>query len=273
MKTFRVISVIFLISFLLPLIYFTGCEKDSDPAAPQLPPLNSFVMNFSDFQSSKKAESTALVDTSYWGYSAVVVAVWNLILTGVSAVPVASFSESFKHGAKYDGNNSWSWTYDVKVLTNTYTAKLKGSLLTDSVEWKMYVSKSGATGAFTDFLWYEGRSEYALSGGWWTLYESPLNPNELLQIDWKRANDSTANIRYTYVKPGVATNGGYIDFGITTENGIYNAFYNLYNKELNNLTYIQWNRTTKEGRVKDPNFFKHDAWHCWNSNLINTVCP
>ena len=40
-------------------------------------------------------------------------------------------------------------------------------------------------------------------------------------------------------------------------------------------TNIQWNTTTIEGRVKAPNHFQDDAWHCWDShanNLVDKVC-
>ena len=52
----------------------------------------------------------------------------------------------------------------------------------------------------------------------------------------------------------------------------YDAMYDIFNKGQNNLTEIKWNRTSKDGRVKDPAHFGDEDWHCWNHLLEDTTC-
>jgi hypothetical protein len=274
MKKFKRFTGYAIISLILiSLLFMFDCKKDeAENTAPDLPPIGTMEMDFSSFSSSTKA-AMVTDSLSYWGASVYAVTFWSVAVAVVTVVPVTAFKASFQNKAVYDGDNSWHWSYSVKAGLNTYTAKLKATLESDSVDWKMYLSKTGLN-SFDDFLWFEGKSEYALSGGWWLLYESPAVPEEFLKIDWKRQNDSIGSLKYTYVKPADPTKiGGYIEFGLTNQNGIYNAFYNLYAKDKDELATIQWSTITKEGRVKDSVYFKNDFWHCWNSSLVNTVCP
>ena len=71
---------------------------------------------------------------------------------------------------------------------------------------------------------------------------------------------------FDYLYDYFEENGGYINYGITNETP-YNAFYDIYNKGQDNHTNIEWNRTTKEGRVKDAQHFLDAVWHLWDSNL------
>ena len=36
---------------------------------------------------------------------------------------------------------------------------------------------------------------------------------------------------------------------------------------------VEWNRTDEHGRVKDASHFGDGAWHCWDQNLDDIVCP
>ena len=152
--------------------------------------------------------------------------------------------------------------------TKKYTANLHGKVVTSGVQWKMYISQENG---YSDFLWYEGESNFLATEGNWTLYRSPELPNPMLEILWHRnVSEGTADIRYQNIEEGHPENGGYIFYGINQETP-YNAYYHIYNKGQNNLTEIEWNRTTKEGRVKDQNKYGNEEWHYWDSNLDDTT--
>jgi len=268
MKTFN--NLIFKSVFILLALAFatSSCKKEDEPA-PDLPPQSSFVMDFSDFSNPDDTLGSREIATyHHWGYSYINVVVWQSILTVGLAVPVASFVESFNHEAVYHPDeNNWTWSYNVTVNMVVYEAELTGYLEADSVVWEMRVT---AGAQYSDFLWYHGKSALDESGGYWILRENPLNANNLLQIDWHKYSDGTADISYTNIRPGDPENGGYIFYG-TALTG-FDRFYDIYNKGLDNLTEIEWSAVNKDGHVKDPHYFGNGDWHCWDTNLMDVVC-
>jgi hypothetical protein len=185
-------------------------------------------------------------------------------------VPVAAFRESFNHTPVQQPDGSWLWSYSVNITGSVYTAKLHGQFITEGVGWNMTISKEGE---YTDFLWYYGECDLPATNGFWILKQSPAVPNDLLQIDWSRnISAGTHAVTFTNIIPGDSNNGGYIDTQYTK--GIpYNHIWDLYNKSEDNHTYIEWSSTTGEGRVKDSIYFGNNAWHCWDSDQMNVICP
>lgn len=260
MKNLKSISLILVLS----AVVFSSCNKNK--VAPDLPPQSAFVADFSDFNNSKAVADTTMVN---WTHSAVNVAVWNAIITVGLAVPVASYVEAVKnHPAEYQGDNKWLWTYSFNVGGNTFTAELYGVLKSETVEWEMYISKSGE---YEHFLWYSGVSNLDNKHGTWTLYNKPSDPTELLGIEWNRATDSTGNIKYTNIVPNGPENGGYIFYGNDSSSDL-NAYYNIYNKGQDNLIQIEWSQANQNGRVKDTKKFGDDAWHCWDETHHDIDC-
>jgi hypothetical protein len=271
MKTIRNLFLVLGLVAFSSLFITTGCKEKDEPA-PDLPPQSSFIMDFSDFSDPSDTLGSREIASYYnWGYSYANVVVWNTLLTVGLAVPVASFAESFNHEAIYhpDADN-WTWTYNVTVGLAVYEAELTGYLETDSVVWEMRITKSSE---YSDFLWYHGKSAIGQTepGGWWILRENPLNPNDLLQIDWQKFSNGTAEISYTNVRPEDPENGGFIHYGTTLN--YLDRFYFIYNKGLDNLTEIEWSSVNKDGHVKDPVHFGDDLWHCWDTNLMDAECP
>ncbi len=260
MKTLKLISL----SVILLILVFTSCNKNK--VAPELPPQSAFTADFSGFNYSKTVTDTTMVN---WTHAALNVGIWNTIITVGLAVPVASYAEAVKnHEAEYQGDNTWLWTYSFKAGVNTFTAELYGVLKSETVEWEMYITK---TGEYTRFLWYNGVSNLDLKHGTWTLYNKPSDPTKLLEIEWNRTTDSTGNIKYTNIVPGGAENGGYILYGNDSQNDL-NAYYSIFNKGQDNLIRIEWSRAVHNGRVKDTKKFGDDLWHCWNETLHDIDC-
>jgi hypothetical protein len=263
----------FAISCLIILSLMTGCEKDkvTEPEAepPMIPPLSSFLMDFTDFISEGSAAKTqhdqAVLTKNNWGWAALNVAVWNSLITLGLAVPVAAYANSFNDSQPdllEDG--TFVWIQEYTTQGKTYTAKLHGKLVGVTVQWKMYVSEEDG---YQDFLWYTGESDLYANEGFWILNKSPSEPVSLLNITWHHNPESeTGDIKYTNIEPGGPENGGYIFYGINNGSP-YDAFYDVYNMGKDNHTLIEWNRTTREGRVKDMLHFGDDEWHLWDSDL------
>jgi hypothetical protein len=252
----------------------TACSDTNAPEgqAPALPPQSSFVIDFSDFTSPGRAAAPAVQTTpaagTYWTRSAAVVGVWNLILTATLAPPVAAFLASFSHQPVYT-EGAWTWSYSFAVLGVPHSARLEARFVSAGVQWDMYISKAGE---YTDFHWFTGVSNVSGTAGTWALSMGPANPTAFIDIVWNRVPSEAYDIRYTNVAAGTSEYGSYITYGVT---GLtpYDAFYDLYGAQADNLTEIEWNRTTKEGRTRDPAYFLDSDWRCWASNLDNTTCP
>lgn len=262
---------------------------------PEIPPLSTFVMEFGDFASSGNVvavpdgesmwqlvsyngpevsqpdgDADSNGDQKNWNFAALNVGVWNVLLFVGLIVPVAAFAESFNYTPEQLPDYSWVWRYEVPLNEDIYHAELHGKFIASGVRWDMYLSKEGE---YTDFPWYYGESNLPVTEGFWILKNNPSDPTDLLRIDWQRnLAAGTSEIKYTNIVPNGPENGGYIYYGVTAD-GAYDRFYEIYNKGKNNYTYIEWNYTTQEGRVKAAHFFGDDEWHCWDSAHGDAGCP
>ena len=107
----------------------------------------------------------------------------------------------------------------------------------------------------------------------WILKKNPSDPTDLLRIDWHRnITDGSSDIKYTNIVPGGTENGGYILYEVTIESP-YDRTYEIYNKGKDSTTYIEWNSSTMEGRVKDSRHFGDNDWHCWDFDYQDIECP
>ncbi len=270
----RSFIILFMASLLIPV--FWSCEEDDAEKAPVLPPVESMVIDFSNFSSTSKS-TTELKTSANYGWAALTVYFWNISVGSVIAVPVAAYTNSFNHTPTYLGNNKWQWTYSVSGFASDYTARLTGELRTNDVKWEMYITKTGI-GAFAEFKWFEGTSSLDRNTGQWTLYHSPQFPEELLVIDWLRINGEFSQITYTYVRDLDDNretdnfNGSYLTYG--SQDGYYNFYYRVhaYATSIPEFadTYIEWNSGEFNGHIKAYHIYQDNFWHCWD-NMGNDV--
>ena len=257
--------------------FLTSCKKDKgDP--PSLPPLESMTIDFTNFASLKKSGEMINfgkgTETSNWEFAATAAGVWKLLITTTLAIPVTSFKLAIDQDPTFLETKTWQWSYTVSVAAVTYKARLTGQIGSSDVTWKMYISKDATGGAsFAEFVWFEGTSKLDGTGGQWILNQSSSSPDPMLQIDWTKTGTSVGSIKYTYVRSADAFNASYIEYGLTTST--LNAFYNIhyYNGTKFSDVNVEWNTTTKNGRVKSLDYLGDSDWHCWDSNKINVTCP
>lgn len=251
-------------------MFLSSCKKEDHGTAPDVPPEGAFVMDYSNFKDAEKSITDEKGAVNF-GVAFFQVGIWNAILTGLLAVPVATYVEALKHVPVHHSGTTWLWEYEVTVIWVTYTAQLYGTKEADKVTWEMFISKNGDDN-FQEFLWYEGYNNLDGTTGQWTLYKSNADPTKYLQIDWtKNATDSTGSIKYTNIVESGAENGGYISYG-NGQDGELDAYYNIYNKGLDNLTEIEWSIENHNGHIKNENFFNNTDWHCWDTEYLDIDC-
>jgi hypothetical protein len=262
-----------LLVLIVPLVTTAGCGSTAE--APIIPPPETFVIPFGDFQNMGAHEVSSFASNqSSFNFAALSVGVWSAFIAIGLAVPVAAFQASFHNIPLHQDDGSWVWSYSVNVGGSIYTAELHAQfdteVLPEGIYWSMNISKQGE---YEDFLWYYGESDVPATEGFWILKKSPADPTDLLQIDWSRnISAETYGVKYTNIVPDGPENGGYIDTQYT--GGVpYDHIWDIYNKGQDNHTLIQWSQTTGEGRVKDSNQIGDDDWHCWNTGRTNVTCP
>lgn len=255
------------VALLSGIILNVSCKKETETVAeiaPEIPPLSTFAMDFSNFQSAGKTAS----DSTYWGLSAFEAGIWNYILYVNLAIPVASFKESFNHKAVYvSDTKEWLWTYTVQAANATYTAKLYAKVSGSDINWRMLLSQSGV---YSDFEWYTGVSKTDQTSGTWSLNVGPQKKASYIDIAWSK-NSTKSEIKYTNVLAGDEGKGTYINYGLTpgTE---FDAFYDIYYAKDGSTTNIIWNKANRNGKVKKPTLYGDSDYRCWGTDLANTVC-
>jgi hypothetical protein len=271
MNPIRQLSIIS-VGILSIVLITTGCSKDEVGEPPELSPMESFQMDFSYFNdpSDTLGGEKSLSQYHNWGSAFATVSAWKAFVTLGMAVPVASYTEALKQEAVYLGENRWEWTYDVTVKMISYSARLIAERISnDEFTASMYITRSGA-GGFNEFKWFEGTIRYDHTHASWTIYENPEDPAALVNIDWNRDWEAeTADITYTNVREGNSEYGSFISFSVDPDRD-YDAAYTI--SISRGETFIEWNRSTKAGRIKSQERFGDDLWRCWNGQLQNIDC-
>jgi hypothetical protein len=272
MKTIKKVTL-FLILGLIVIGTQTGCKKDKDES-PALPPENSMIMDLG-FNTMEKSGQAII---SFHGTAALAVIYWSAVATVHTAIPTAAFKKAIENKPTWDSQNKvWVWSYNVPIVAETYEAKLTGKIENDSVKWEMYLSKSGINN-LKNILWFEGKSHYGRTGGWWVLNYPRLDGTTLevapaIRVDWKHIDNKDFSLKYTYVadkeKVGASwvnneNKGGYIEHGRENKSK-YDAYYYIYSKKENKKYNIFWNIENREGKIE----LEGDWSGCWDTNLQN----
>jgi hypothetical protein len=275
MKRFFFLSI----TFVLAAFLLTSCKKDKGNP-PTLPDAESMSIDFSNFQTIGKsavAEQAKGVNQINWTYSALMASYWKTVVSSTLAIPIAAFKIAIDQTPTYVSGKTWQWSFNVTVLTVTYTARLTGEIRSADVLWNMYVSKTG-TGSFTDFLWFTGTSKLDGASGTWTLNYSPAFNEPVLKIDWTAASGAVNYVKYTYVRvlndarSADPFKESYIEYGSASTP--YDSKYTVHFWYLTEFydANVEWNSTTKIGHVKCLKFFGDSLWRCWDTSYLDTIC-
>ena len=273
--------------FLLVIIstgFIAGCKKKDKGSPPELPPTESMIMDFSNFIPVTKSSSSSIkgVENSTWEFASLYAGYWNTLINTTLAAPTAAFAQARQNSPSFIDENLWQWSFNTNVTINnisaTYKSRLTGQKTATDIQWKMYISKEG-TGAFPEFLWFEGTSETDGTGGQWTLNHSYQHQEDVLLIDWIKTSTTVSSVKYSYIRDKNDSGqtdplkGSFIEYGRTTDP--FDSYFNIH--YYNGISFIdlriEWKSSSNDGRVRSLSYFGSNNWYCWNSNYQNIVCP
>jgi hypothetical protein len=253
-------------------ILFTGTSCDKEPVQdrPELPPMESLFIDFSDFseQPVSKKSTAASYDNFLHAYLSVFF--WNVATTVKLALPVVAYGYALEQDAEYLGDNTWEWSFDFPFGDKEYTATLTGIRLNND-EFSMDMVISPVDAPEEGVKWFDGVVRYDHTFASWNLYKQ--GSVKVIEAEWNKDYETeAADITYTYVEEGHEQEGSYIMFQYKPGE-IYDAAYTI--SLADGEVFIQWNTETKEGRVKDFNKYEDNEWHCWDTldaGLADKVC-
>jgi hypothetical protein len=273
---FKVSSFIIILAL---VAIVSSCVENPNPVpevAPEVPMAEMYTIPTEAVtESTTDTTSGSTMGNTYknWVHAGVNLLVWNTAIIVNTAVPVTAFSRAVNETATYVGNGTFEWSYQYQGPVHTYDVVLTGQYINggQDVEWIMNVSQ---VGGFSNFEWYRGISATDFSEATFTVNHRPFNPAPYLQIDYQRdySNDH-ASIRYTNVNTSNNSFGGYLEYRVEPTSSFNRAFdIQGGQNSPNTFIEIQWLEPTGQGRVKNPDFFNDNDWHCWDQNRADTDC-
>ncbi|MBN1387822.1 MAG: hypothetical protein JW965_05200 [Bacteroidales bacterium] len=269
MKKYSVISKPIVFLLVISMIMFnTSCKKKDKPGEePELPPKESLIMDFSDFDSRPDQKGTTY---NNFVYSFLNVAFWSTISAGSLALPAAAYGSLLSQDASYLGDNTWEWKYNFTFDQEDYIATLTAKRLNNE-EFSMEMVVAEESSPTAGFKWFDGIVRYDHTSASWNVYKNPASPVKIIEVDWtKNYEENTSSLTYVYVEPGQGETGSSITLGKDPSLD-YNAWYTI---DLSAETIdIQWDMITKAGRVRNEDYFQDTDWHCWDANLADIECP
>ncbi|MCB9087179.1 MAG: hypothetical protein H6628_02475 [Calditrichae bacterium] len=140
------------------LVLASGCNSTTEPdpseegTPPEIPPLNTFVLDFSDFDTTNSilpkvipGDPEALLFTRQnWGWAALNVGIWNAVITLNIAVPIAAFGHSFSHDPVAE-DGKWFWRYNFTALGVQHSAELSAAAIQGGIRWEMRIPARAGT--------------------------------------------------------------------------------------------------------------------------------
>lgn len=237
-----------------------ACENEAEPDPPDLPPVESLMMDFSAFEEVPPHQKTAENSYGNFLYSYLTVAYWNISATLVSVLPVAAYGHMLQLKPEYLGDHSWEWGKEFQLDAKNYTAKLLGTRLdNETFSMEMWITPSDQ--AEQGVKWFDGVIRYDHTHASWKLYRNGSIP--VLEIEWNKDYEThETDLRYTICEAGHEQEDSYIMWSFKPGE-VYDASYDV--SLAAGMTNMLWNHSTLEGRVKSPVQFGDESWHCWDS--------
>ena len=273
MKAFDIFRAPMIILMVIAIsLINTSCDKDPVEDKPVLPPVSSFIMDFSDFDQLPAGAKSTIPSFQNFSHAFGNVAFWHRITTITLALPVAAYAQILNQEPEYMGDNTWEWTYDFSMLNVEYKATLTAERLNNE-EFKAEMSINKKTLPGKGQTWFDGVVRYDHTHASWNLYKyENITQVKILESDWNWDYETeTGDMTYTYVESGNLQEGSFIKLELfSPDQQELDAAFTISLSA--GVIYIEWNRTTKAGRIMDPNHFQDELWHCWDETLVDVDC-
>jgi hypothetical protein len=263
----RLVAVVLSVSMLYAI---TSCDKEPVSERPELPPLESLVMDFSDFSQQPGGVKDTEVTYENFLHAYFSVVFWNIASVTTLAVPIAAYTHAFQQEPEYLGDHTWEWSFEFSLGSGSYTATLTGVRINNE-EFSMEMVIASSAAPEQGMKWFDGVVRYDHTHASWNLFGE--GGVKMLEAEWNKDFETEAgDLTYTYVEPDREETGSYIMVSYMPD-AVYDASYTI--SLANGETLIEWNTTTLEGRVKDLAAFGDSEWHCWDSaanGLADMIC-
>lgn len=252
------------------LLVAVSCDKEPVENRPELPPVESLVMDFSAFDQQPGGVKSSEVTYENFLHAYLSVVFWNVASTATLAVPVAAYTHALNQDPVYLGDNTWEWSFGFTLQEVSYKATLTGARMNNE-EFSMEMVISVAGSPEQSLKWFDGVVRFDHTHASWNLYgEGGI---KLLEAAWNKDFETeAADLTYTYVEPDQEETGSSISYA-RDPGTVYDASYSI--SLSGGEILINWNTTTLEGRVKDSSGFGDSEWHCWDSKtngLADIAC-
>jgi len=268
-KYFNFRSITAMTLSLAILMAGTSCDREPVEDRPELPPAESMVMDFSDFNEQPGAKKSAATYENFL-HAYLSVFFWNVATTVTFALPVTAYGYALQQDAVYLGDHTWEWSFDFPWGDNQYTATLTGTRLNNEEFTMEMVIAPGSTPE-QGVKWFDGVVRYDHTHATWNFFKE--GTIKVIEGEWNKDFVTEAgDLAYTYVEEGHEQEGSYIMFEYNPGE-VFDAAYTISLAE--RLTLIEWNTETVEGRVMDQVRFEDSEWHCWDSaeaGFMDKVC-
>lgn len=259
-KPYVIRSLVALSLFISLMLPFTACDKEPVDERPELPPMESLSMDFSDFESAPGGTKGTAVTYGNFTHSYLSVIFWKVSSTVMMTLPVAAYGHALQQEAVYLGDHNWEWSYDFTFEDLDYTATLTATRISNE-EFSMEMILAHAAIPGQGVKWFDGVIRYDHTHALWNFYKQ--GTIKVLEAEWNKNFETEAgDLKYTYTEADQNETGSYILFKYMPGQ-VYDAGYTI--SLAAGTTEIEWNITSKEGRVKDPQKFGDSNWHCWDS--------
>lgn len=248
-----------------------SCDKENTDYRPDFPPFESLVMDFSDFDTPpvQKKVITYTYDNFIHAYTNV--AFWNGLINITMALPVAAYYnvQLSSGNPEYLGDNRWRWTKEFTLNQISYKAILTAERLNNQ-EFSMEMKIALAALPNQGVVWFDGVIRYDHTHATWNLYKNEPTHVKVLEIEWNKDYETGASdITYTSVEPGSDMYNNYIEMGIVP-GADYDAYYTI--SLVTGVINVEWDLTSKAGRIMDPVQYEDSNWHCWSDQLYDIDC-
>jgi hypothetical protein len=237
-----------------------SCDKEPVNERPVLPPLESMVMDFSDFSQQPGGMKGTLATYENFFYAYFSVIFWNATSTMTMAVPVAAYIHALDQEPEYLGDHIWEWSYGFSYQSMTFEATLTAKRISNE-EFSMEMVIASTEAPEQGIRWFDGVVRYDHTHALWNLYNE--SGTRLLEAEWNKNYETEAgDLTYTFVQPDQEESGSYIRYAYDPA-GVYDASFTLSLSA--GQTWIEWNTETLEGHIKSEAQFGDSEWHCWDS--------
>ncbi len=269
MKRTRIILTLIMMAMLL---FVSSCDKEKLENRPDLPPIESILMDFSDFADQPGVAKGVVTTYDNFVHGFNTLAFWQTAATVTLAVPAAAYYNvlTMSTSPEYLGDNRWRWTKEFQVQQVNYQATLTAERISNE-EFSMEMKIGLAALPAASVVWFDGVIRYDHTHAEWNLYRNDAGHVKIVEVVWNKDYETgESDLTYTYVEPSQQETGSYITMGIRPDE-VYDAYYSV--SLSTGMTDIEWDRDTKAGRIKDADYYGDSLWHCWNDLLEDIVCP